>query len=351
MKIKLTSFTRMVILSLTLGIFLLFTRQANALTLEQAMTWIHVGDKWIPSQMMLVRVELKEPTSYHSEKYSGPQTAQGLMNAFDENYNRKHLRTTVSALSKENATGIEKKVTGRDKWSELLLEKGITNSFTGTEIDARYPRHTWLKLMLEKGITINYLFDYLYCMADRYQLAFLENHPELWKAGIQGIPPSDNWNNYKAAYLEELVKDYNQHRHFVAEVAVSKTKAKTQLETTRARIKATKARVAAAKARIKAKSEASKSSIPHPPKVPHMPQLPTYLIEPDTMTLSLLENLVNQLEQTVKDLQRQNRQKAAEHIKETLEHAKKALEQIKTEKPSLKEPKPEMKKKSRYPPL
>ncbi len=231
------------------------------------------------------------------------------------------------------------------------MEKGITDSFTGTEIDARYPRHAWLKLMLEKGITINYLFDYLYCMADRYQLAFLENHPELWKTGIQGIPPSDNWNNYKAAYLEELVKDYNQHRHFVVEVAVSKTKAKTQLETTRARIKAAKARVAAAKVRIKAKSEASKSSIPNPPKVSHMPQLPTYLIEPDTMTLSLLENLVNQLEQIVKDLQRQNRQKAAEHIKETLEHAKKTLEQIKTEKPSLKEPKPEMKKKSRYPPL
>lgn len=351
---------KIVALSIVLGIATLFGIQANALTFERAMTWIHVGDKWTPSQMMLVRIELKEPTSYESMKYSGPQTAQELMNAFNESYNHKHLRTIVSAFPKASSVEIKpEKAKQRNTWSKLLLQKGISSSFTITEIDTRYPRHAWLNLLLEKGITINYLFDYLYCMADRYQLAFLEDHPELWKAGIQGIPPLDNWNNYKAAYLEELVKDYNLHRHFVAEVVVTKTTAKTQLETTRARIAASKARVAAANARIKAKKEATKNSrqnsVPktlHVPIVPRVPQPFNHLMELEEMTLPSLQRLVNQLEQTAENLERQNRRKAAAEVKEALEHAKKALEQMKTEKPApTNQPKRNMNKKSPYPPL
>ena len=76
-EIKRKNVVRILALLTVLGVVPLFGLQANALTLERAMTWIRVGDKWDPSQMIMVRIEFKEPTSYGSDIYFGPQTARG----------------------------------------------------------------------------------------------------------------------------------------------------------------------------------------------------------------------------------------------------------------------------------
>ena len=300
------------------SIFPLFALQAAPIVFERSITWVPAGDKWDPSQKALVRTEFNEGISYGSKEYTGPQTVQALMDTFDEAYNRKHSRTIATVFSKASIAQIKPdKIMGIHKWSKLLSKKGISSSFKGTEIDARYPRTAWLQLLLERGVTIESLIDYFFCMAHRHQLAFLEDSPHLWKTEVHGTSAIDVWETYKANYIDRFVRYYTRNWKIPA---------------------------AATAKRI----EAAESSIPKAPNVPTIPQLHSDLEE---MKLSPVRHLVNQLEQAVEDLERQNRWDAAERVKEALEHIKKILEQTETPKPSPNKPKRDMKRTSRYPPL
>ena len=310
----------MVALLIVLSLFPLFGLQAEPIVLGKAITWVHVGDKWDPSQMAFVRAEFDEEISYGSKEYVGPQTAQAVMRTFDKPYDRKHSRTVVTVFPKASLAEIKRnEMMGIHAWSELLSKEGVPISFKDREIDARYPRTVWLQLLLERGIAIESLIDYFFCMAHRHQLAFLEDSPHLWKTETHGTSAIDAWETYKADYIDRFVSRYTRNW-------------KTAAETARKRIETTK-------------------SISKVPNVPISPQVPQLHSEPEKITLSPLQNLVNQLEQTVKDLERQNRWEAAEQVKEVLEHIKKALARDKTSKPPSNAPNREKKKKSRYPPL
>ena len=291
---KRKNIVRIVALLIILSIFPLFGLQAGPIVFRRSITWVPAEDKWDPLQMALVRTEFDEEISYGSKEYTGPQTIQALMDTFDEIYNHKHSRTVVTAFSKASIAEIKpNEITGVDAWRELLSKQGVSNSFKGTEIDARYPRTTWLQLLLERGIIIESLIDYFFCMAHRHQLAFLEDSPHLWKTETHSTSAIDAWETYKADYIERFVRYYTQNWKIPAEATAKR----------------------------------------------------------EEMNVSLLQSLVNQLEQTVEDLERQNRWDAAEIVKEALEHVKKALKQTKTPKPSSNETKREMKRTSRYPPL
>ena len=313
----------------------LFELQAGPIVFERSITWVPAGDKWDPSQKALVRTEFNEAISYGSKEYTGPQTVQALMHTFDDAYNRKHLRTIATVFSKSSIAEIKPdQIMGIHKWSELLSKKGISSSFKGTEIDARYPRTAWLQLLLERGITIESLIDYFFCMAHRHQLAFLEDSPYLWQTEVHGIPSTEAWETYKADYIDRFVKYYTRNWKTPAEATAKR------IETTKARIAASKARVAASKAR----AEASKNS---KRKAAHE----KWDAELAEMDLQSLQSLVDQLEQIVAALERQNSQKATEPVKELLERAKEALERAKKVEPLPNKPKRNMKKTSRYPPL
>ena len=318
---KRKNIVRIVALLIILSIFPLFGLQAGPIVFRRSITWVPAEDKWDPLQMALVRTEFDEEISYGSKEYTGPQTIQALMDTFDETYNHKHSRTVVTAFSKASIAEIKpNEITGVDAWRELLSKEGVSNSFKGTEIDARYPRTTWLQLLLERGIIIESLIDYFFCMAHRHQLAFLEDSPHLWKTETHSTSAIDAWETYKADYIERFVRYYTQNWKIPAEATAKRI-------------------------------EAAESSIPKVPNVPIIPQVPQLHTELEDMNVSLLQSLVNQLEQTVEDLERQNRWDAAEIVKEALEHVKKALKQTKTPKPSSNEPKRKMKRTSRYPPL
>ncbi len=233
------------------------------------------------------------------EVYTGPQTVQALMNAFDLEYNRRHSKTTVS-------------ISGRK-----------SRQLTVTEIDARYPRAEWLQALLHKGITIKNFHEYASYLAKRHTLAFLEDNPDLRKTGFLDIPSVDDWLTYKADYINKLVD-------------LTPPKAPTSLQVPTVPL---------------APIAPNTPITPLAPIVPRAPQLFDSLTELVEITLSSLQSLVNQLEKIVEDLEHQNRQDIAEQVKEALEHAKKILKQIETEKPLSDEPKRRMKKTSRYSPL
>ena len=310
-----------VALLIVLSIFPLFALQAAPIVFERSITWVPAGDKWDTSQKALVRTEFNEGISYGSKEYTGPQTVQALMDTFDEAYDRKHSRTIATVFSKASIAEIKPDETmGIHKWSKLLSKKGISSSFKGPEIDARYPRTAWIQLLLEKGIAIESLIDYFFCMAHRHQLAFLEDSPHLWKTEVHGTSAIDVWETYKADYIDRFVRYYTRNWKIPAAATAKRM-------------------------------ETAKSSIPKAPNVPTIPQIPQLHSDLEEMTLSPLRHLVNQLEQTVEDLERQNRWVAAEQVKEVLERIKKILEQTETPKPSPNKPKQDMKRTSRYPPL
>ena len=236
-----------------------------------------------------MRTEFNDGISYGSKEYTGPQTVQALMDTFDEAYNRKHSRTIATVFSKASIAEIKPdEIMGIDKWSKLLSKKGISSSFKGTEIDARYPRTAWLQLLLERGITIESLIDYFFCMAHRHQLAFLEDSPHLWKTEVHGTPAIDVWETYKADYIDRFVRYYTRNWKIPAAATAKRM-------------------------------EAAESRIPKTPNVPTIPQVPQLHSDLKEMTLAPLQSLVNQLEQAVEDLERQNRWAAAEQVKEVLD--------------------------------
>ena len=313
----LNDIVRIVAILIVLSIFPFFGLQAEPIVLGKAITWVHAGDKWDPSQMALVRAEFDEEISYGSKEYIGPQTVQALMDTFDEAYNRKHSRTVLTVFSKASVAEIKRnEMMGIHAWSELLSKEGVPISFKDREIDSRYPRTAWLRFLLERGVTIESLIDYFFCMAHRHQLAFLEDSPHLWKTETYGTSAIEAWETYKADYIKRFVRSYTRNWKTPAEAAGKRL-------------------------------EASKSRIPKFPNVPAIPQIPQFHSESKEMALSPLQRLVNQLEKTVEDLERQNRWNAAGQVKEALEHIKKILERDKTPN----EPNRNMKRTSRYPPL
>lgn len=155
------------------------------------------------------------------EEYSGPQTAQALMNIFDAEYNRVHLRTTITISADQHSQ---------------------SSKFTNEEIDARYPRSEWLKTLLNKGFTIQNFRKYAYCLSKRHILAFLEDNPDFWKTGFHGMtvlsdmPVTDDWETYKAAYIDKLINK-NIKKRKAAERA---EQAKAQAERVKMRVESAK---------------------------------------------------------------------------------------------------------------
>ena len=151
------------------------------------------------SSNMRLREEIKfnwRTAPHGSKKYTGPQNAQELMNALDSDYNTGLLKAEVSVFRKVG----EKKITSH------------SSNLTIREIDARYPRAEWLQLLLDRGITIENFHNYSVHLLKRHTLAFLEDNPDLLQLEILDIPPADDWETYKAAYIDKLVKDHRKSR-------------------------------------------------------------------------------------------------------------------------------------------
>ncbi len=143
------------------------------------------------SSMTTTELEIISPSMRSSDKkYTGSQNAQELMKELDADYNTGHAKTEVSLSRKGNGTEIE----------------SYSSNLTISKIDARYPRAEWLQMLLERGIIIGNFYEYASTLLHRHALALLEDNPNLWQSGVFDIPPTDDWETYKAAYIDKLVE-------------------------------------------------------------------------------------------------------------------------------------------------
>ena len=208
----------------------------------------------------------KAPPS--DKKYTGPQNARELMKALDADYNKGHAKTEVSVSRKGD--GIE--------------TESYSSNLTTSEIDARYPRAEWLQLLLERGIIIENFHEYTSHLSRRHALALLEDNPNLWQSGILDIPPTDDWETYKAAYIDKLVEIEGK---------------KAEIESTKVEIECTIERVKEQVERAKVQIEQSKKDVERAQKKLNSQQL---------------EHVRRQLEHARKQIARA--QEALEHLKE-----------------------------------
>ena len=187
---------RIFALLLIMGLAILFGFQANSQTASFFMESIE-GKGLTPQTL--------------SKAYTGPQTAQALMNAFNATYNRIYSKIRVIASFDNEMSKSELAIRG--------------------EIDVRYPRVEWLQMLLRRGITIENFDDYRIYLSKRHTLAFLEDHPNLRKIKLPHIPPTADWTTYKTAYIEKLVAKQQIER------------AKEQVERAKERIERAKVQV------------------------------------------------------------------------------------------------------------
>ena len=258
--------------NILLGLFL-FAALGFAIFCGGAYLYAHGLELELPSMQLRVKIDWKTPLII--EKYTGPQNAQELMKALDADYNKGHAKTEVS---------LSRKVTG-------IETESYSSSLTMREIDARYPRAEWLQLLLERGIIIENLLEYVSNLSQRHALAFLEDNPNLRQSGILDIPPTDDWEIYKAAYIHKLVE-------------IERTKVETEL--VKAEIERRKPEIERTIERIKEQIERAKVRIEHSKKDVERAK--------KELNSQQFENVRKQLEHARKQLERA--QEALEHLKE-----------------------------------
>ena len=201
-------------------------------------------------------IELDSKAPFVYKTYTGPQNVQALMKTLDTDYNQSLAKTSVSVSGKFTAkTTRVGKVTGPKTTT-------YSSDLTLSEIDARYPRAEWLQLLLDKGITIDDSFKYASLLSKRYTLALLEDNPDLQQLGFLNIPPTDDWETYKAAYIDKLVNDHTKIQASAEQIergkkAVERAKVQIQQNEEHAKlaIKRSKEAVERAKAQIQHSKE------------------------------------------------------------------------------------------------
>ena len=125
-----------------------------------------------------------------------PQTVEALRDAYDNKYNERYTITSGSV--------------------SYTLDNGVNFKYNVplpiSEVDAKYPRDEWLQMLLDKGITIDNFEEYWAYLSKRDELVELEKHREVWSSRLFGIPPTDDWETYKAVYLKQMFEKLHENK-------------------------------------------------------------------------------------------------------------------------------------------
>ncbi|MDE0011518.1 MAG: hypothetical protein OXU36_10240 [Candidatus Poribacteria bacterium] len=145
----------------------------------------------IRAKFSALAAELKKEIASppQTEDYAILQTVKELRDAYDEDYDQKHQDTTIRV----SYTAADTEIFAYDEHIPLA------------EVDAKYPREAWLQMLLDKGITIENAEAYWEYLFLRDTLVHIERQPHVWSSGHLDIPATEDWDPYKAAYIERAL--------------------------------------------------------------------------------------------------------------------------------------------------
>ena len=123
--------------------------------------------------VIFVGCYLKSDLGVKTEPYTGPQTVDALMEAFDARYS-----STVAQWASETSDGKQQR----------YIE------FTLADMDAEYPRDKWLQTLLNRGVTIDNFKRYSECLNIRADLILEEFYT------------GANWEAAKASYIDTQIQ-------------------------------------------------------------------------------------------------------------------------------------------------
>ena len=128
--------------------------------------------------VIFVGCYLKSDFGVKTERYTGPQTVDALMETFDARYSSIEQSTTSEVL-------------------QLHGEKRHIE-FTLADVDAKYPREEWLQMLLNRGVTIENFKRYSEYLNIRADLILEEFYTDA------------NWETVKASYIDTQLQN---HQH------------------------------------------------------------------------------------------------------------------------------------------
>ena len=276
-----------------------------------------------PNMQLREHIELDAKAPFVYKKYTGPQNAQELMKALDADYTKSLAKTRVSVSGKFTDT------------KTVIYSSDLTLS----EIDARYPRAEWLQLLLDRGITIDDSLEYASLLSKRYTLALLEDNPDLQQSEFLGIPPTDDWDTYKVAYIDKLVNDHTKIQEVECAVAQIEQD-KLDIERGKKAVERAVAQIEQSKEHAKLAIERSKESVK---RANAQLKRGAEQLEHSKAQIAHSKEQVKRAQKALTSQQFEQAQKQLEHAKEQLERAKKQIEHVQETLKYLKEPTPPQK--------
>lgn len=135
----------------------------------------------------------------------------------EKQLSKENMPSTYSTLDRSEEKNIfESGIIHPETYQGSQTVKALLEAFekiaANPAVDKKYPQSEWLEMLLEKGIVIENYKDYSGYMVARSGLVRLENQPEMWNSDIFGIPPTTDWETFKAAYIDRKIWEYQQVR-------------------------------------------------------------------------------------------------------------------------------------------
>lgn len=75
--------------------------------------------------------------------------------------------------------------------------------------DEHYPKEAWIQRLLDNGAKIQRSNDYSYYLKLRRNLIKLKARPDDWRSSRYGIPPTTNFDEYEAGYINRKIWENN----------------------------------------------------------------------------------------------------------------------------------------------
>ena len=136
-------------------------------------------------------ITILKAESRHTDDHSSFDTPPSIENDF------RHL-FHVEAFNYEGPQTVERLL---ERFQEMAAD---------AVLDERYPQEEWLQRVLARGYTIEDWEDYAGFLTARRNLLGLEDAPKVWASGRLGIPPTNDFQTYKAAYMDRKIWEYAQ---------------------------------------------------------------------------------------------------------------------------------------------
>jgi len=78
------------------------------------------------------------------------------------------------------------------------------------DIDEKYPQSEWVQMLLSRGVVIEDFADYSGYLSARQNLVYFKNNPDIWQSGETGNLPTEDWETFKASFIDRHIWQYQQ---------------------------------------------------------------------------------------------------------------------------------------------